>query len=129
MSQAKVDKRKYEKVHRKEIEKKRKIKTTVKCITAALIIGAIIGVPTAYNIYKSIPKFVGDSTLEAFVSDYIDTNHASDIAVLKEDDTTEATTESTEIEDVIQDAVEEATGKETEKVDAENVDEVLESEE
>ena len=39
MSQAKVDKRKYEKVHRKEIEKKRKIKTAVICIVVALAVG------------------------------------------------------------------------------------------
>ena len=95
MSQAKVDKRKYEKVHRKEIEKKRKVRFAVKCIVAALIIGAVIGVPTGYSIYKSIPRYVGDSTLEAFIGTYIDDNYASDIAVLKDAESTEeATTES-----------------------------------
>lgn len=79
MSQAKVDKRKYEKKNRKKLEKQRKIRFAVKCIATALVVGAIIGIPTGIKIYKNIPKFVGDSTLEAFVGTYIDENHAADI--------------------------------------------------
>lgn len=123
MSQAKVDKRKYEKIHRKEIEKKRKIRIAVHCVIAALILGAIIGVPLGIRIYRSIPKFVGDSTLEAFVSTYIDDNYASDIAVLgSKNDSTESadTTEEQDPVDVISDAINEATANSSEE--AEDVD-------
>ena len=41
MSQEKVDRRKYEKKNRKKLEKQRKIKTALKCIIAALVVGAI----------------------------------------------------------------------------------------
>lgn len=123
MSQAKVDKRKYEKKHRKEIERKKKIKTMVTCVTAALIVGAIIGVPLAIKIYKAQPKFVGDSTLEAFVSTYIDENYASDIAVLNQ--TTEASTVEEDSDDAMKEALEESSGNEYEKVDEDNVDEIL----
>lgn len=79
MSQAKVDKRKYEKKNRKKLEKQRKIRFAVKCVVAALIIGAIIGVPTGINIYRNMPRFVGDATLAAFVGNYIDESHADDV--------------------------------------------------
>lgn len=52
MSQEKVDKRKYEKQHRKQIEKKRKIKTALIVIGCALVIGAIIGFPIGYFYYN-----------------------------------------------------------------------------
>ncbi|MGN0153082.1 MAG: hypothetical protein ACI4A3_01425 [Lachnospiraceae bacterium] len=122
MSQAKVDKRKYEKKNRKKLEKQRKIKLAVKCIAAALIIGAVIGVPTGIKIYKSQPKFVGDSSLEAFVGNYIDENYASDISGLGTADTT---SEEEAVEDELTNAVEEASGSDLEEVDADNVDEVL----
>lgn len=94
MSQAKVDKRKYEKIHRKEIERKRKINTAIKSIVAAVVIGIVIGVPAGLNIYNSIPKFVGDATLQAFVTNYFDDNYASDLQEMKKRMTsTEATTE------------------------------------
>lgn len=128
MSQEKVDRRKYEKYHRKEIERKKRIKTVVTCVAAALIVGAIVGVPLGIKIYKEQPKFVGDSTLEAFVSSYIDENYASDVAVLNqttEDTETTETTENTGAEEAIKDAVEELSGEELEEVDSDNVDEVL----
>jgi len=90
MSQEKVDKRKYEKHHRKEIEKKRKARFAVKCIAVALVLGVVIGVPAGLSIYKSIPRYVGDATLETFVSQYIDDNYSEDIAGLG------ATTEAVE---------------------------------
>lgn len=91
MSQEKVDRRKYEKYNRKKLEKQRKLKFTIKCIAAALVIGAIIGVPMGINYYRSIPKFVGDSTLKAFVGNYIDESHASDVPAFTttEEETTE----------------------------------------
>lgn len=126
MSQAKVDKRKYEKIHRKEIEKKRKIRIAVKCVIAALILGAIIGVPIGIRVYRSIPKFVGDSTLEAFISTYIDDNHAADIAGLgAKADTTESTesTEETDPVDAISDAIEDAISDSSEEEsDADSTD-------
>ncbi len=123
MSQAKVDKRKYEKKHRKEIERKRKVRLAVKCIVAALIVGAVVGVPAGISIYKSIPKFVGDSTLQAFVSNYIDDNYSSDLAVFDTEDTTEIS-DTTESE--IEQAVEEAAGVELESLDAEDLEEASE---
>ena len=122
MSQEKVDKRKYEKQHRKEIERKRKVRLTVKCIIVALIIGAAVGVPTGIKIYKNQPKFVGDSTVEAYIGNYIDENYASEISGLG---TTEATTESEATEDEVTKAVEDAVGSDAETVNEDNVDEVL----
>lgn len=99
MSQAKVDKRKYEKVHRKEIERKRKISTAIKCVVAAVVIGIVIGVPAGLSIYNSIPRFVGDASLQAFVTNYFDDNYASDLEEMKERMTsTEAATEETSSE-------------------------------
>lgn len=131
MSQAKVDKRKYEKIHRKEIEKKRKIRIAVHCVIAALILGVIIGVPLGIRIYRSIPKFVGDSTLEAFVSTYIDDNYAADIAVLdsKSDSTGSAdTTEEQDPVDVISDAINEATANSSEEAEDTDSDSTEDSE-
>lgn len=122
MSQEKVDKRKYEKQHRKEIERKRKVRLTVKCIIVALIIGVAVGVPTGIKIYKNQPKFVGDSTVEAYIGNYIDENYASEISGLG---TTEATTESETTEDEVTKAVEDAVGSDVETVNEDNVDEVL----
>ncbi len=116
MSQAKVDKRKYEKVHRKEIERKRKIATAVKCVVAALIIGAIIGIPTGIRIYREMPKFVGDATLASFIGNYIDENYASDIEVLNSSEDTADTTESTDPVDAVSDAIEKATGETPQQV-------------
>lgn len=131
MSQEKVDKRKYEKIHRKEIEKKRKIRVAVNCVIAALILGAIIGVPLGIRIYKSIPKFVGDSTLEAFVSTYIDDNYAADIAVLgSKNDSTESTdaTQEQDPVDAISDAIEEAAGSSSEEADSDSTEDTETSE-
>lgn len=122
MSQAKVDKRKYEKKNRKEIERQRKVKLTVKCVTAALIVGAIIGIPFGYKIYKSMPKYVGDATVSSFINNYIDKNHAEELTVFQ---SMNETTEEATTEDDVTKAIEDASGKDLEKVDAENVDEVL----
>lgn len=125
MSQEKVDKRKYEKHHRKEIERKKKIKTAVTCISAALIVGAVVGIPLGIKIYKEQPKFVGDSTLKAFVANYIDESYSEDVELVKKKAEETEATETTEVEDVVKEAVEEASGQEVEEVDADNVEEVL----
>lgn len=105
MSQAKVDKRKYEKIHRKEIERKRKISTAIKCVVAAVVVGVVIGVPAGLSIYNSIPRFVGDASLQAFVTSYFDDNYASDLQEMKERMTsTEAAAEETATEETTSEA-------------------------
>ena len=120
MSQAKVDKRKYEKIHRKEIEKKRKIKTAVICIVVALLLGAFIGVPVGISIYKSIPKFVGDSSLGAFIATYIDDNYSTELDSFG---TTTEAEETTEAEAQVEKAVEDALDTELESVEVEDLTE------
>lgn len=121
MSQEKVDRRKYEKKNRKMLERKRKIRTAVKCVIAALVIGALIGVPTGIKIYKDMPKFVGDQTLGNFVANYIDENYAADIAGLGQ--TTEDAGEDS-AEDELTKALEDNIDG-LEKVDEDNIDEIL----
>lgn len=98
MSQEKVDRRKYVKKNRKKLEKQRKIKTALKCIAVAIITGAIFGVPLGIRIYKAQPKFVGDSVLSGYVSNYIDENHAADVPSFtsEEDAVKDAATKATE---------------------------------
>ena len=128
MSQAKVDKRKYEKKHRKELEKKRKINTAMKWIGAALVVGVIIGVPLGISIYNKIPKFVGDSVLEAYVSNYIDENYSEDLAGVPTNADLEllesATTEAEDgITDAIEDVVEEGVSDMEESATEESTEE------
>lgn len=122
MSQAKVDKRKYEKKNRKEIERQRKVKLTIKCVTTALVVGAVVGIPFGFKIYKNMPKYVGDATVSSFINNYIDEHHAEELTVFQSmnEKAEEATTE-----DDVTKAIEDASGKDLEKVDAEDVDEVL----
>lgn len=93
MSQAKVDKRKYEKKNRKEIEKQRKAKFAMKCIIAALVIGAVVGVPLGIQIYRNMPKYVGDSTVSSLVNQYIDDKHSAELSVFDNKATTEESSE------------------------------------
>lgn len=123
MSQEKVEKRKYEKKNRKKIERQKKIKGMVKCLTTALVIGALVGIPLGIKIYKSQPTFVGDSVLSAYVGNYIDEHYAAEVSGLgteNAEDTEEATSE-----DEVTKAVEEAVGEDLETVDSSNIDEVL----
>lgn len=53
MSQEKVEKRKYEKLHRKEIEKKRKIKKALGVLAAILVLGIIVGFPLGLQYYNN----------------------------------------------------------------------------
>lgn len=112
MSQEKVDRRKYEKKNRKKLEKQRKVKTALKCIAAAIVVGAIFGVPLGIRIYKEQPKFVGDSVLSAYISNYIDENHAADVPSFsdKEDAVKDAATK----------AIEEVSGTQEEQTDKDN---------
>ncbi|MCM1179207.1 MAG: hypothetical protein NC347_03040 [Clostridium sp.] len=115
MSQEKVERRKYEKYNRKKLERQRKIKITVKCILAALVLGAIIGVPLGINYYRSIPKFVGDATLSAFVGNYIEEAHASDVP----DFSGSSETSEESVEDELIDAIEEAVDAKDSEADSE----------
>lgn len=125
MSQEKVDKRKYEKIHRKEIEKKRKIRIAVKCVAAALILGAIIGVPMGIRIYRQMPKFVGDATLQAFISTYIDDNYAVEIARLNAAADATESTESSDPIDSVKDAIEDATGGSVQQVTDDDIESLV----
>lgn len=127
MSQKKVDERKYLKKHRKEIERKKKTKTIVTCVVICLLLGAAIGVPTGINIYKKMPKFVGDATLSSFVANYIDENYSEEVDIVNAiaENQDEETTETNEYESAVEDAL----GEDVEVVDEDNIDEVLGSDE
>ncbi|MDE5965782.1 MAG: hypothetical protein K2G89_03020 [Lachnospiraceae bacterium] len=73
MSQEKVDKRKYEKYHRKEIQKKQKRKAMIATVVFVLVAGTAIGIPLGYKIYDMIPKKVSANEVvyNAWVSNYI----------------------------------------------------------
>lgn len=73
MSQEKVDKRKYEKYHRKEIQKKQKRKAMIATVVFVLVAGTAIGIPLGYKIYDMIPKTVSANEVvyKAWVSNYI----------------------------------------------------------
>ncbi len=121
MSQEKVDKRKYEKKNRKALEKKRKRRTMIKWITVAVIIGIIIGVPSAVSIYHSIPKFVGDSVFSAYISNYIDEKYADDVALLNSASDTDEDSENAEEDATETDS--DNTEEDTQGQDADNTDE------
>ena len=63
MSQSKVDKKKYEKKHRKEILRKQKIKKVIAITVTIVVIAAIVGSVAGVKIYKAIPKYVDASSL------------------------------------------------------------------
>lgn len=128
MSQEKVDKKKYQKKHRKDIERKKRVKLIVKCIVICLILGAAIGIPTGINIYKKMPKIVGDSSLKSYVGDYIDENYSDEVdlvnAIAEKNATEESTEDSTQANDATS-AVEEALGGNAEVIDKDNAEELL----
>ena len=67
MSQSKVDQRKYEKKHRKEILRKQKIKKVVAVTVTIVGIAAIVGSIAGVKIYKAIPKYVEASGLNSYI--------------------------------------------------------------
>lgn len=71
MSQAKVDKRKYEKIHRKELERKRKIKVVATTIVTCIVIGALVGFPIGYRYYKSLPVFLSSEEVDDYIKGYV----------------------------------------------------------
>lgn len=69
MSQSKVDQRKYEKKHRKEIMRKQKIKKVAAITATIVVIAAIVGSVVGVKIYKAIPKYVSASGLNSVIDD------------------------------------------------------------
>ena len=92
MSQEKVDKRKYEKYHRKEIQRKQKIKATIGAVIFVLILGTAIGIPLGYKIYDSIPKKISSLTFNAWVSSYVKDIEGYPFVIEQEDNTDEDST-------------------------------------
>lgn len=68
MSQEKVEKRKYEKKHRAEIQKKNRRKKILGWSIFGVLVGCIIGGTAGVKIYEAIPKYVEAEKLNAYVS-------------------------------------------------------------
>ncbi len=92
MSQEKVDKRKYEKYHRKEIQKKQRRKAMLGSIVFVLILGTAIGIPLGYKIYDSIPKKISSLVFNAWVSNYVKNIEGYPFVIEQEDNTGEDST-------------------------------------
>ena len=67
MSQSKVDQRKYEKKHRKEILRKQKVKKVLAVTITIVVIAGIVGSIAGVKIYKAIPKYVEASSLNSYI--------------------------------------------------------------
>lgn len=94
MSQEKVDKRKYEKYHRKEIQKKQKRKAMIATVVFVLVVGTAIGIPLGYKIYDMIPKTISANEViyQAWVSNYIQQMEGYPFVPAATEDTTESST-------------------------------------
>ena len=77
MSQSKVDQRKYEKKHRKEIMRKQKIKKVAAITATIVVIAAIVGSVVGVKIYKAIPKYVSASGPNGVIDDTWEKNYGS----------------------------------------------------
>lgn len=118
MSQEKVDKRKYEKYHRKEIQRKQKIKTTILAVIGVLVLGTAIGIPLGYKIYESIPKTISPTVYNAWVSTYMQGLEGYPFVTEQENSTDEAAT--------AEESTGEATGAEDSTGEAGSTQEVTE---
>ena len=80
MSQAKVDKYKKDKKNRKKIIRKQKIKTALAIFAAAIVLGALMGVPLGKTLYNRNKKAEEEKKAEAEVYDksYIDIDSYND---------------------------------------------------
>ena len=109
MSQSKVDQRKYEKKHRKEIMRKQKIKKVVAITATIVVIAAIVGSVVGVKIYKAIPKYVSASGLNSVIDDTWNKDYgalytatASDVE--KSDSDGAAETDTEEVSDTASDS-------------------------
>ena len=102
MSQSKVDKKKYEKKHRKEILRKQKIKKIIAITVTIVVIAAIEGSIAGVKIYKAIPKYVEASDLNSYIDKaYSDSGYdslfpATDTDAAENDDSSEEDTTAEE---------------------------------
>lgn len=100
MSQSKVDQRKYEKKHRKEILRKQKIKKVIAVTATIVVIAAIVGSVVGVKIYKAIPKYVAASGLSSTVDKAWEDNGYDSLFTATSSDAEETTSaDSTEADD------------------------------
>lgn len=91
MSQSKVDKRRYEKKHRKEIMRKQKIKKVLAITATVAVILAIVGSIAGVSIYKAIPKYVEADGLNEFIDEtWKDSGYEDLLPATSSDASTEA---------------------------------------
>lgn len=114
MSQSKVDKKKYEKKHRKEILRKQKIKKIIAITVTIVVIAAIVGSVAGVKIYKAIPKYVDASSLSEYVDKtWKDSGYDTLFSATASDaedtaDTTEAAEDTAEATDAAEDTTADA---------------------
>lgn len=115
MSQEKVDKRKYEKEHREQIERKRKLKHRLSIAGTIVVMLIIIGFPIGYHFY-SIKAAEKKAANEAAISDF--TEYLSTMETTGTEAATEAEDDSTtEAKDTTEDTKD--TEEDTEKTTSE----------
>ena len=113
MSQSKVDKKKYEKKHRKEILRKQKIKKITAITVTIVVIAAIVGSVAGVKIYKAIPKYVDASSLSYVDKTWKDSGYDTLFSATASDaedtaDTTEAAEDTAEATDAAEDTTADA---------------------
>lgn len=122
MSQSKVDQRKYEKKHRKEILRKQKVKKVLAVTITIVVIAGIVGSIAGVKIYKAIPKYVEASSLNSYIDKaYSDLGYDSLLPATGTDASEEDTTDSEEAADSTseEDTTEAASSEETASTEAE----------
>ncbi len=116
MSQSKVDQRKYEKKHRKEILRKQKVKKVLAVTITIVVIAGIVGSIAGVKIYKAIPKYVEASSLNSYIDKaYSDLGYDSLLPATGTDASEKDTTDSEEAADSTseEDTTEAASSEET----------------
>lgn len=116
MSQSKVDQRKYEKKHRKEILRKQKVKKVLAVTITIVVIAGIVGSIAGVKIDKAIPKYVEASSLNSYIDKaYSDLGYDSLLPATGTDASGEDTTDSEEAADSTseEDTTEAASSEET----------------
>ena len=99
MSQEKVDKKKYEKQHRKEIERKNKIAKITSVVGVSVLIIALIAAPIAISVInknKAANANKTDPMLEEFMNSLSTYEATTEAGSDSTDDTEEATTEASD---------------------------------
>ncbi len=94
MSQEKVDKKKYEKKHRKEIEKKNKLKKNISIAAIIIVLLAIVATPFGYTIYNNNKKDKENQAMQQELSDWLATYTATEDESSEGDSDTEEATDT-----------------------------------